>query len=135
MVEKPGKDEFPLVLEKTFGLLKERASKEKLAEFSEDIEILCFEFPDVDKKIFLEISDDGDMTVGTEEPGKVDCTVSMNSDIAHSILTGEKSQTAVYMTGKLKIKGISPLKFQKLYPKLGPLDECYEEAVSEVRGD
>jgi putative sterol carrier protein len=134
MVEKPTKEEFPLVMEKTFGFVGDLTPKEGLAALSDVVETICFEFPDYEKKYFLTVNSEGELTRSTEPPKKVDCTITMNSDTLHSLMTGKTSETSAYMSGKLKVKGISPLKLQKILPKLGPLDEYYEKAIAEVKG-
>ena len=129
MTEKPTKEEFPLVMEKVFGYMKDQTPKEDLAEFAKNVTALCFEYPDLGKSFYLMVSPEGELSQSTEAPEKVDCTISMTSDTHHAIMAGETSQVKAFMGGKLKISGINPMKLQQLLPKLGPLEEYYKKAL------
>ena len=52
-----------------------------------------------------------------EGGGEADCTIAASEDNFQKILNGEQNPTAVYMTGKLKIKGdmAAAMKLQKLF--------------------
>ncbi len=134
MTEKPTGEEFPIVMGKLFEHMKGQTIKENLIEFAKSVNTLCFEYPDLGKSFYLTVSPEGELIQSAEAPEKVDCTVSMSTDTNHSIMMGETTQVKAFMTGKLKIRGINPMKLQQILPKLGPLDEYYKKALDEVRG-
>lgn len=48
---------------------------------------------------------DGKAEVIREDPGEVDCTLSMSSKDFRKLLAGNLNSTAAFMMGKLKVKG------------------------------
>jgi len=134
-MEKPTCDEVMEVYKKTFELMRESAKKEDLEDVSEEFETLCIEFKDCGKKFCIAISDEGEMSILEEPLANPDCTITTDVGTMHDLAMGTTNEVKAYLSGKIKIAGVSPLKIQKLLPKLGPLDECYKKALEEVQGE
>ena len=134
-LEKPNCEDLPKVYRTLFELLNDRADKEDIAEVAEEFDTLTIHFKDCDYKFHVKLTEEGEYEVVEELEGRPKCMIITDSETLHNMFLGEIDAVKAYMAGKIKFRGVSSLKMQKLFPKMGPLDECYREALEKVGGD
>ena len=125
-------DIVPKLYKKTFELLAEKIDKENVSEVADILETLAIELKDCNYKFYLKFTDEGELIFMEEEPEEVDGIIITDSQMFHKLALKELNEVRAYMTGKIKIEKISPLKVRDVLKKLEDLDECYREALESL---
>ena len=106
-----------------------KKEKGKVAECAKVFKVMCLYFTDLDLKMYMTLTEEGDVDMLTEAPEKVDATITWTVDAFHDIALGKISPLIAFGQGKIKVDAPVP-KLMKFMPLLPALTGSYKELLA-----
>ena len=123
-----GEVQLKSVIRRTIELLDQRLNKEQTEEIAQVFQILCWNFKDLNLKVYLLLGEKGVIKYATHVNGEPDAIITLDSTTLHNSAYNRTTLGTAFVMGKLKIKGIPALRLRKFIPLLKPFLESYREA-------
>lgn len=124
---------FRTLLARTIELLNEEVDAGLLASLASASSVICWDFPDVAVKTWLVVDEAGrGLSLHSSAPGVAALTVVMDSTVLREAATGERSLGAAFITGRLQVRGLSPMFLAKFVRLVDPLLRSHRAAMEEL---
>lgn len=137
MIEVPlsTQEQLRPILRRAIELLNEKLAPEQVRQMAAAFRTVCWEFKDVDVTMYL-VLDGAEPAIrfAPSIEGDPQMAIGMESATLHDAAWERTSFGAAFISGKLKIKGLHPLKLTKFVPLLKPFLASYREAEEEFHG-
>jgi len=122
--------EFEKVLKETIERLNKKLTQEQIQGLAGAFQTVCWEFPDQSIKMILIINKHNpSIKYATSIDGKPQMSISTDTSVLDDAAYGRTSFGIAFITGKLKVKGLHPLKLRQFIPLLKPFLESYREVM------
>ncbi len=118
------------VLKETIERLNKKLTQEQIQRLAEAFHIIFWEFPDQSITMHLVVDKHSQsVKYATSIDGEPQMRISMDTSVLDDAAYGRTSFGIAFITGKMKVKGLHPLKLRKFIPLLKPFLESYREAM------
>ncbi|MEE9199781.1 MAG: SCP2 sterol-binding domain-containing protein [Dehalococcoidia bacterium] len=124
----PPRELFPRVMEKTLELTGQKVPTKTVQGLAKIFTSLCWEFPDYGLSIYTLLDEEGRFSYVESIEGEADAQITMKAEQLHSVVYGRANLPKMFLTGKIKVRGLPRLKLFKFVPLLGPFLDSYKEA-------
>ena len=131
----PTSEQLQEILRRTIELLNNKLDPKQIRQMASAFPTVCWNFTDNNVTIFL-VFDNAEPSIqfAASIEGDSKMVIDMESKTLNDTAWGRSSFGTAFITGKLKIKGLHPLKFTKFVPLLEPFLASYREAQEEYYG-
>ena len=126
-------EELQNALRRTVELLNEKLDAPQLERIAAAFQTVRWEFDDLAMAVHLVSDQSGPgLRFAPSVDGNPSITIGMSSTTLNDAAWGRTSFGTAFITGKLKVKGLHPLKLSKFAGMLDPFLASYREAREEV---
>lgn len=131
----PNPEQLWPILRRAIELLNDKLAPELIRQMAAAFRRVRWELKDVDVTMYL-VLDDAEPAIrfAPSIEGDPQMVIGMESATLHDAAWGRTSFGAAFISGKLKVKGLHPLKLTKFVPLLKPFLASYCEAEEEFCG-
>jgi putative sterol carrier protein len=128
-------EELQNILRRTVELLNDKLDPPQLERIASAFQTVRWEFNDLDTAVHL-VSDQAGpaLRYASSIEGEPSVSIGMSSKTLDDAAWGHTSFGTAFITGKLKVKGLHPLKMSKFASMLDPFLASYREAQEEANG-
>ena len=124
----PPKDSFPSVIQRTLELTGQKVPETSVRNLYKIFATLRWEFPDYGLSVYTVLDDEGRFNYADSIVGNPDAEITLNAEQLHQVVYGRGNMPKMFLTGKIKLKGVPKLKLIKFVPLMGPFLDSYKEA-------
>ena len=129
----PTAEQLLFVLARSVEYLDSKLDPDQIVRMASAFETIRWNFTDVGLTMYIVFEKSTQRIVyASSVDGEVSMVVDIDSRTLHETAWGVTSFGAAFIAGKLKVKGVQPLKLTKFIPLLEPFLASYREAMEEL---